>query len=331
MKRQSESTHAGNRVAGLPTERQFFIVGAPRCGTTALSRYLAKHPQVCFSKPKEPHFFSDSTLQMDRLDLRKDYIKRYFAHYDPSHHKVLGEGSVSYLYSPDAVRRILGINPQAKFIITVRNPIDMVRSYHARMLYTLDETESDFSQAWALQDARAKGQQVPKFCRDPRMLQYHDIGLLGQNVQKLFEIAGRERCKVVVFDDLSSDPLKTYRDILAFVELEYDGQTRFTRKRKTRNFRHPLLQRLMVRPPRGVIASVRLMQKLIGAERLDKRLRLKLKRMNTASSAHVQLDSALRQTLTQHFAADVTLLAQLLDRDLSPWLATGQDSRPAVQ
>jgi Sulfotransferase family len=36
----------------------FFLVGAPRCGTTSLSRYLAANPQVCFSRPKEPHYFS---------------------------------------------------------------------------------------------------------------------------------------------------------------------------------------------------------------------------------------------------------------------------------
>jgi hypothetical protein len=32
----------------------FFIVGAPKCGTTALSEYLRSHPDVFFSSPKEP-------------------------------------------------------------------------------------------------------------------------------------------------------------------------------------------------------------------------------------------------------------------------------------
>jgi hypothetical protein len=36
----------------------FFVVGAPRCGSTAFCRYLAKHPAICFSRPKEPHYFT---------------------------------------------------------------------------------------------------------------------------------------------------------------------------------------------------------------------------------------------------------------------------------
>ena len=36
----------------------FFVVGAPRCGTTAISKYLSDNPNICFSRPKEPHFFS---------------------------------------------------------------------------------------------------------------------------------------------------------------------------------------------------------------------------------------------------------------------------------
>ena len=36
----------------------FFIIGAPKCGTTALSEYLRSHPSVLISEPKEPHYFS---------------------------------------------------------------------------------------------------------------------------------------------------------------------------------------------------------------------------------------------------------------------------------
>ncbi len=35
-----------------------YLIGAPKCGTTALGHYLSEHPGVSFSNPKEPHFFS---------------------------------------------------------------------------------------------------------------------------------------------------------------------------------------------------------------------------------------------------------------------------------
>ena len=297
----------------------FFIVGAPRCGTTALSRYLSKHPQVCFSKPKEPHFFTLAEPQHNGVDLLKDYLHRFFPHYNPQRHKVLGEGSVSYLYSPEAIRRILTINPRAKFIVSVRNPIDMVRSYHARMIYTLDEDVQDLAQAWALQAERAQGRRLPKSCRDRRMLQYREIGAMGQNVKRLFEIAGRERCKIVLFDDLIADPRKTYCELLAFLGLDDDGRTYFSQKRRTRRFRHPLLQRLVVRPPRSLVALLRLMQRGTKGNRLNKRLRGHMRRLNTESAGYAPIDGEMRHTLARFFAADVSLLGQLLDRDLSIW------------
>lgn len=31
----------------------FFLVGAPKCGTTAMCDYLDQHPEICFSSIKE--------------------------------------------------------------------------------------------------------------------------------------------------------------------------------------------------------------------------------------------------------------------------------------
>ena len=82
----------------------FFLIGAPRWGTTALSSYLANNPQVCFSRPKEPHYFSLFAPHASLDDLESAYLARYFSHYRESH-KAVGEGSVSYLYSPDEIGR----------------------------------------------------------------------------------------------------------------------------------------------------------------------------------------------------------------------------------
>ena len=35
----------------------FFIVGAPKCGTTSLYYYLRQHPQIFMPDYKEPHYF----------------------------------------------------------------------------------------------------------------------------------------------------------------------------------------------------------------------------------------------------------------------------------
>ena len=148
-------------MPGSPRFPDFFVVGAPRCGTTAFCKYLARNPQICFSQPKEPHYFTRLDRDPTEAELRRDYLDRFFWHQDDTHRSV-GEGSVSYLYLPDVIERIRRINPEARFIALVRNPLQMLPSYHLKMLYLLQEDEPDFGKAWALQSERARGKPDPE-------------------------------------------------------------------------------------------------------------------------------------------------------------------------
>src|SRR6185312_16840962 len=98
----------------------FFIIGAPKCGTTALSEYLRRHPNIGFSEQKEPHYFNDdfSSRHIYSLD---EYMKCFASN---SADKVaIGEASVFYLSSRSAVRNILQHMPDAKFIVMLRDPV----------------------------------------------------------------------------------------------------------------------------------------------------------------------------------------------------------------
>ncbi len=155
----------------------FFVVGAPRCGTTAISKYLSRNPHICFSRPKEPHFFSITLHETPDADLHSDYLELFFPHCSGDY-QATGEGSVSYLYYPEAIRRIQQLNPQARFIVMARNPVDMIHSYHARLLAILDEDVEDFATAWGLQEARARGEQLHGYARQlPADTGFHQGGL----------------------------------------------------------------------------------------------------------------------------------------------------------
>lgn len=108
----------------------FFIVGASKCGTTALSEYLSQHPNICFARTKEPHFFSDDFSRQKVDDNFVQYWRRNFSYFNALKHKVIGEGSGTYYISDVAVKNILAQNPAAKFIYMVRNPVEMVYSWH---------------------------------------------------------------------------------------------------------------------------------------------------------------------------------------------------------
>src|SRR5882672_5145448 len=118
--------------------RAFFLIGAPRCGTTSLALALAQHPQVCFSEPKEPHFFTHVSESFDSGRLEAEYIRAFFRA-DRMSRDALGEASPSYLYSPQAIRAIDRMFPAARFLVMARNPLEMLPSWHARVLFTMDE------------------------------------------------------------------------------------------------------------------------------------------------------------------------------------------------
>lgn len=307
----SQAAEAG---AALPPS--FFIIGAPRCGTTSLSKALARHPQISFSYPKETHFFLKSYPELAEADWRRLYIARYHPGLNASH-RALGDGSVSYFYSPEALQRALRFDPDAKFIVLVRNPLEMLPSYHARLLYQLDEDIADFRAAWALQENRACGRDLPKRCRDPRLLQYGEVGRHGAHLERLFAVVGRERCLVIVFDDFIRETRAVYQRVLEFIGVADDGRTHFSRKRETMGFKYIWLQQLAMNPPPWVLRLVEVCNPPL-LRRL-KRVRRHVKQFNIRQAQRPALSAEMRETLRAHFAADISQLAALLGRDLSHW------------
>jgi len=300
----------------------FFVIGAPRCGTTAISKYLSKNPHICFSRPKEPHFFSIMMQEKPDADIDKDYLELFFPHCSKTY-QALGEGSVSYLYYPRAIERIQQLNPQARFIVMVRNPIDMIHSYHARLLAILDEDVEDFATAWCLQEARARGEQLPAHCRTPYLLQYAEIGRIGKHVEQLFQTAGREHCHVVLFDDFVSDTLASYRQVLDFIGVDYDGRTEFPPAEVSKFYRFRWLHLLLKRPPMRVVKyTLNIEQRARRKGRKKsrvKRIRKWLLEKNTVVRKRPPPEESMRNLMRETFAGDIEKLGRLLDRDLSHW------------
>ena len=304
----------------------FFIVGAPRCGTTALSTYLAQHPAICFSRPKEPHYFTQLPA-LDETRLQQDYLDRYFQHYNENH-RAVGEGSVSYLYSPQVIEHILRYNPDARFIAMVRNPLDMLRSYHAQLLFTLDEDVEDFATAWALQGLRARGIRLPRTCRDPRLLQYTEVGKLGKYLEQLLSVAGHDRVFTVVYDDLAARTGQTYSEILRFLDVPDDGRQDFPRIKSSKGYRWRWLHLILKRPPAEVAKHMQAIKSAAKSKNRNSRLlraRKRLIELNTVGVHRDPLDPGMQRVMADTFRSDIEKLGQLLGRDLSAWLPQAQD------
>ncbi|MFL6733633.1 MAG: sulfotransferase family protein [Sphingomicrobium sp.] len=316
------------------------IVGAPRCGTTFLSRFLNAHPSVCFAKPKEPHFFamqdlSDVPDETFRAQVLNQYLRRFFNHLRPTD-TTLAEGSVSYLYAAERVRAILRLWPDAKFIISLRDPLQLLPSIHQRLRYQGDENVREFDRAWRLCPERAQGRRIPRSCLDPRLLRYDEIGQLGKHVGDFFEAVGKERCLVILYDDIVEDSGAVLQRALHFLGLpsfEYESDRR---RRARQGFRFGWLQRLLKRPPvvtRAVLAGEKYRQRVVDKPAKDPgagakavmRLRKRLIAWNEAPPPPTIISPEVEQEMREMFSADIDRLAVLIERDLSHWLGRKGD------
>ncbi len=307
-------------LAGGPHPiRSAFLIGAPRCGTTFLAKILTRHPNVCFSKPKESHFFVRSWQDVPPERWPEEFLRRYCAHIAPEH-EILVEGSPLQLRDPKVIERLLQFDPETRFVVALRNPIEMIHSFHARLVYLLDEDEPDFERAWALQAARTRGERLPRRCRDAASLQYRAMASLGTQLGRLIDRVGRERIHVVVFDDVTADPVKAYRALLEFLGLPDDGRTHFSRKNTNREFRHAWAQAWVTNPPRWVMAWLEARQrKGKPPPEWAREMRRRLKRWNTRRAKRAPLSPAMRERLRGELAGEIERLEELLGRDLSHW------------
>ena len=254
------------------------------------------------------------------LDQRR-FLDRHFPYLGPQH-RALGEGSVSLLYASWAVPRVLRAFPSARFVVGVRNPVDLVHSYHARMVYMTEEDEPDLAVAWALQGERAAGRRLPRGCREPRLLQYRELGRLGTHLERFGVAAGLDRVLVYLFDDLIRDPGRVYAEVLRWAELPDDGRrSSLPRKAGHRAYRHHWLQELAVgkigRPAPALIALYQ--RNSVWIRPVLRPVRRWLKARNTRRAERPGLEPALRAELAAAFAPEVDLLERITGRDLSAW------------
>jgi hypothetical protein len=286
----------------------FFILGAPKCGTTSFAAWLEEHPRIYMSPTKEPHYFN--TDHKRYLNSLEGY-ERLFAG-ATENHLAVGEASVWYLYSTAAVPNILAYNPAAKFIVILRNPIDMAPSLHEELVFTGREDVADFAGAWELQEQRRRGENLPRMVVEPKLVQYRDLCSLGQQVERLLDLVPRERVKVILLEDVAKDPAAVYRDVLRFLGVPDDGRAEFTVLNQAKTRRWPGL--LMVA---WLVTSLK---KFLGIER-GFGLWTRIDAKNRVERPRAAVTPQMRQTLRNAFAADIALLQRLIGRDLSRWLA----------
>lgn len=289
-----------------------FIIGAFKAGTTAMYEYLRAHPQIFMSVPKEPMYFGQDLTPRYRRMTEDEYLALFKGAADAER---AGEASPWYLYSTSAPREILDFEPKSQAIVLLRNPIDVMYAQHSQLVFNEREDLTDFATALAAEDDRRAGKRIPADALRPEALYYRQSVRFADQLRHWFEIFGRDRMHLILFDDLVADPRAVYRSTLEFLGVDATYEVDLTVYNPNRRARSGLVQRAIFAPPRPLRALFGKLRQMPIAHRVRDRLVT----ANSSKAARAQMDPDLRRQLTEEFAPQVSDLGQLIGRDLAAW------------
>jgi hypothetical protein len=300
----------------------FFIVGHPKCGTTALYEMLRRHPQIYMPELKETWFFSSELrvpLSERRFQGQPDTLEEYLALFaDAGQDQRTGEATPSYLRAPRAAQRIADLQPDARIVAILREPASFLRSLHMQFVQTYVENESDFRKAIALEQDRREGRHIPPRSPQPRALVYSDIVRYVEQLERYRAAFGSERVLVLIYDDFRNDNEATVRQVLRHlgvsetVPIAPREANRTVRVRSTRMLE--LLDSVSV--GRGPVSrTAKAAVKAITPRRV-RRGALESTRRRVAFAEPQAPDEELMVELRRRFKGEVEAASEYLDRDL---------------
>jgi len=294
----------------------FFIVGAPKSGTTAMYAYLRTHPQLYLPERKELRYFGRDLDVRDRRPLSEAEYLASFAQAGPD--QLIGTAYVWYLYSTSAATEIRAFAPEARVIAMLRNPVDMMHALHGENLSNGNEEIGDFAAALAAEGERRAGRRIPAHAHLVQALWYSTVPRYTEQLERYERAFGRDRMHVIVFDDFSADPAAAYASVLRFLGVRADHRPAafdvINRSKRTRSER---LRHFLARPP---ALPRRVIRGLVPAP-ARRALYERAKRLNVTERQRPPMDADLRDRLRSQYVDEVERLSEYLGRDLRHWVA----------
>jgi len=189
----------------------FFIVGAPKAGTTSIYEYLKNHPQIFMSPIKEPNYFAINILtQNDPINPIRNKKKYLELFKDVKNELVIGEASTHYLSDHDAPKSIHDITPTARILISLRDPVEREFS-HFLMHQGYGETIRNFHEQLKIEIENYQ-----------TSTEYFALkhGMYYENVKRYVDIFGNNQVKIIIFEEFIKNPKEGIEEILRFLDLD---------------------------------------------------------------------------------------------------------------
>ena len=205
----------------------FYLIGAQKCGTSALYDYLVQHPCIHPCSTKEPRFFDkyyNRNINWYKscfpFTFQKKFEIKFF------HRKFLtGEATERYFEHPHAPKRIKKLTPKAKFIVLLRNPIDRAYS-HYNMRYESKKEELTFEQAIKHEKERTKDEfekmvnDESYYSKDYFHHSYLERSLYVDKLQRWMNVFSKDQFLILKSEEFFKDPNNIYNQVIKFLELQ---------------------------------------------------------------------------------------------------------------
>ena len=304
----------------------FFIVGAPKSGTTSLYQMLKLHPQIYLPDLKEPRFLASDMRsraefsQAPREVSHPKTLDAYLALFeDASPQQRAGEASTCYLWSSTAAGHIAELAPDARIIAILREPASFLRSLHLTYLQGRNEEERDLQKAMSLEAARREGKHIPRHSYWPQVLQYSEHVRYVEQLRRYRDRFPPQHVLVLIYDDFLRDNEATIRTVLRFLEVddEYpiDAMRLNVTKRTVRSWRVKELMQSVSMGRGPVSRSAKATVKALTTRQLRHGAIGTIRRRVVVAEAPPP-DERLMSELRQRFKGEVVALSEYLERDL---------------
>lgn len=298
-------------ATGLKIRRpNLFVVGAPRCGTTSMYKYLQTHPDVFMAPVKEPNFFGSDLRDPKATRDEASYLSLFEAAGDE---KYVGEASVWYLYSQRAAQEIHAFAPDARIIAMLRNPVDTMLSLHSHHVLTRYQPVKDFETALRSQ-GKKKDCDALNAGRSFRFdVSYREAVRFGTQLERFLHCFGPERVHVILLDDVLRDTAAVCRRALRFLDLDASRRPPLKKHNPMRKVRSEAFRRGY-----DVLFNDIMARRLRIPRPMTSVLRKAVHRLNLAETKQT-VPAETRALLLHEMKDEIDKLGDLTGRDLSHW------------
>ena len=285
----------------------FFIVGAPKAGTTSLYHYLNQHPSIEMSRIKEPNFFSSTSIKESGTYYNSTIVDNYEDYHLLFNSKnkgvLFGEASVSYLFYNDVANKIKKYNPASRIIIVLRNPIERAFS-HYLMDYRLGLVTQRFENI-------VNSFQENIGNKNYLYQQYIQSGKYSEQVLSYINKFRRDHVLIIDYNKFTQDKHKIVKDIYSFLEVDADYSADLTIN----------YNKFMISSYRIVnwFYSIRFIRKIIAFLLPDSCISY-IKNQFFIFDFKPDMSLHTREKLKNIFREDIIKLSNILNKDFTKWL-----------